>query len=175
MSYPNQRIIKLKPTSVKNAKGRQFLGIFNDIWCNALKDLTATYFILYLYLASRNPRDPLELSQVAVKNETGMAKSTYYKAVNILVEKGYLVETSSNHYEFYDTPHVSERNNNIPRAKLKTLSCEQSSTHEKGEVNNINNKYTSTNIRDIVSTSGNNISLEGTPEAINIDSFFGEW
>ena len=175
MSYPNQRIIKLKPTGVKNAKGRQFLGIYNDIWCAALKDLTVTYFILYLYLASRNPCDPLELSQVAVKNETGMAKSTYYKAFNILVEKGYLVETSSNHYDFYDTPHVSQRNNKIPRAKLLIPSDEQSSTPEKGEVNNINNKYKRVNKRDTVSTSGNSISLERTPEAISIDSFFDEW
>ena len=114
MSYPNQKIIKIKTISVTKAKewGKTFLGIFDDIWHEAVKDLRAQTFILYCYLSSNSAGFDLKLSQVAVSNATGLARSTYYNCVHELIEKGYLVETSSNHYDFMA---ISEKN----KEKLK--------------------------------------------------------
>ena len=46
----------------------------------------------------------LWLSRADVINKTGISASSYARAVAELKEKGYLVYTSSNHYDFYAIP-----------------------------------------------------------------------
>lgn len=142
MGYKNQRYVMIKIEGVEKAKEseRPFLGIYKDTWYNAVKDLEPHAFVLYLYLASNKYDFNLELSQVAVENATGLAKSTYYKSFNKLVEKGYLIETSPHHYNFYDKPHnvVFLKDNDFSQEELPSPPKRQDGTQGKGEINNIN-------------------------------------
>lgn len=70
----------------------------------ASRDLGAHALRLYLYLAANRDNFQLALSPAAIRQEIGMARSTYQDQFHILIDKGYIVETSSNHYAFYEKP-----------------------------------------------------------------------
>ena len=100
MSVPNQRRVYIrKPKYTEN-----FLQIGIYEWQEARRVMTYTEFALFLYLAGNRDGYCLELSQVAVKNATGMGKTSYYDAVNKLIKLGYLVQKHGNYYEFHTTP-----------------------------------------------------------------------
>lgn len=61
-------------------------------------------FLLYLYLASNANNYTLALSPAAVRQEIGMARSTYHDQFHVLLDKGYLVPTHGNTYEFFEVP-----------------------------------------------------------------------
>jgi hypothetical protein len=60
--------------------------------------------VLYLYLASNADNYNLALSWVAVREAVGMARSTYNDQVQNLIDKGYLVLSHGNTYDFYEVP-----------------------------------------------------------------------
>jgi len=70
----------------------------------ASRDLGAHALRLYLYLAANRDNFQLALSPAAIRQEIGRARSTYQDQFHILIDKGYIVETSSNHYAFYEKP-----------------------------------------------------------------------
>lgn len=86
------------------------MGIKNENWQNAAKDLRPHAFLLYLYLASNADNYNLALSPVAVRAAVGMPRSTYNDQILKLIDKGYLVHSHGNTYDFYEVPR--ERNNN---------------------------------------------------------------
>lgn len=47
-SFPNQRTIKIH----KSPLSKDFLGINNEVWQTACRDLRPHAFVLYLYLAA---------------------------------------------------------------------------------------------------------------------------
>lgn len=85
------------------------MGIKNENWQNAAKDLRPHAFLLYLYLASNADNYNLALSPVAVRAAVGMPRSTYNDQILKLIDKGYLVHSHGNTYDFYEVPR--ERNN----------------------------------------------------------------
>ena len=99
-TFPNQRIITVHRESAKS----NFLGIKNENWQSAARDLGAHALMLYLYLASNANGYVLALSPVAVRQAIGMARSTYHDQFHKLVDKGYLVPASGNTFEFYEVP-----------------------------------------------------------------------
>lgn len=104
-SYPNQRIIKVhreKPTS-------DFLGIKNENWQAACRDLGAHSTMLYLYIASNADNYEFALSQRAVQQSIGMPRSTYYDQFHKLVDRGYLKQSNGSTYEFFEKPQPSDR------------------------------------------------------------------
>lgn len=103
ITYPNQRMIHINREPLR----KDFLGINNDNWKSASRDLRPPALLLYLYLASNADNYTFALSPVAVRQEIGMARSTYHDQFHILVDKGYLVPTHGNTYEFYEKPHAS--------------------------------------------------------------------
>lgn len=155
MSFPNQRKITVKTTGTDNSKG--YLQIDKQIWYNAVKDLGAHAFVLYLYFASNRYDYHFELSQVAIANATGMARSTYYKNFNELVAKGYLVEVSPNHYYFYDKPQKEILNidSDFPQNRLPSPRDRQLCAWDNGEINNIDK------IDNTVINNGSNTSITG--------------
>jgi hypothetical protein len=67
-------------------------------------ELKGEAFKLWCYMAKNQNNHTFALSKVdAIKWGIG-SKSSYDRAVAELIEKGYLVETSSNHYDFYEMP-----------------------------------------------------------------------
>lgn len=99
-TYPNQRIVQIH----RETFNRDFLGIKNENWMAAARDLRAHAFLLYLYFASNANNFTLALSQVAVQEAIGMPRSTYHDQFKVLVNKGYLVKRNGNTYDFFEKP-----------------------------------------------------------------------
>ena len=99
-TYPHQRMVKVHRESVKT----DFLGIKNENWKAASRNLRPPAFLLYLYLASNANNFTVALSPAAIRQEIGMARSTYHDQFHILVDKGYLVPSHGNTFEFFETP-----------------------------------------------------------------------
>lgn len=112
VSVPNQRIITVKREMPKS----DFLGIKNENWQAAARNLTPHAMMLYFYLASNKDNYTFALSPAAVRQAIGMARSTYHDQFHNLVDKGYLVPTGGNHFVFYEKPHTSPESNNVADA-----------------------------------------------------------
>ena len=108
VTYPNQRLIKIHRESAKT----DFLGIKNENWQAASRDLGAHALQLYLYLASNANNYTLALSPAAVRQAIGMARSTYHDQFNKLIDRGYLVLSHGNTYEFYEAPNSDTQSKN---------------------------------------------------------------
>lgn len=150
-TFPNQRTVQINRETARSG----FLGIKNENWKAAARNLSAHSLKLYFYLASNADGYELALSPAAVRQEIGMARSTFHDQFNILVDKGYIVHEHGNTYAFYETPqprHGVQASNETPADGL-TLneettdeqaikSAAPNGTQEKIEINNKYNKYT---------------------------------
>lgn len=93
-----------------------FLGIKNENWQAASRDLGAHALRLYLYLAANANNYTLALSPADIRQTIGMPTSTYRDQFMILVDKGYLVQSGSNSYDFYELPQTR-------RAPVQSENC----------------------------------------------------
>ena len=100
ITYPNQRIVRIHRESVKS----DFLGIKNENWQAASRDLGAHGLRLYLYLAANANNYALALSPAAARAAVGIPRSTYFDQFAVMVDKGYLVPGAGNTYDFYEIP-----------------------------------------------------------------------
>jgi hypothetical protein len=108
-TVPNQRVVAIH----REHASSDFLGIKNEHWQAAARDLGAHALMLYLYLASNRDGYTLALSLAAIRQAVGMAASTYRDQFLKLVDKGYLVQRGSgNTYDFYETPQRETRLHN---------------------------------------------------------------
>ena len=103
VTFPNQRMIRIHREPAKT----DFLGIKNENWQAASRDLGAHALQLYLYLASNANNYSTALSPVAVRQAIGMARSTYHDQFHKLVDKGYLVPGTGNSFDFYEMPQTA--------------------------------------------------------------------
>ena len=108
ITFPNQRTVKVHREKAKS----DFLGIKNENWQAASRDLGAHALQLYLYLASNADNYTLALSPAAVRQTIGMARSTYHDQFEKLVLKRYLVPSHGNTYEFYEVPQTATQSQN---------------------------------------------------------------
>ena len=102
-TYPNQRMIKVHREQARS----DFLGIKNENWQSASRDLGAHALQLYLYLASNANNYTLALSPLAVRQAIGMARSTYHDQFHKLIDKGYIVPAHGNTFDFYEVPQAA--------------------------------------------------------------------
>lgn len=100
ITYPNQRVVRIHRESVKS----DFLGIKNENWQAASRDLGAHGLRLYLYLAANANNYALALSPAAARAAVGIPRSTYFDQFAVMVDKGYLVPGAGNTYDFYEIP-----------------------------------------------------------------------
>ena len=110
-TFPNQRMIKVHREEVKT----DFLGIKNENWQAASRDLGAHALRLYLYLAANANNYEFALSPADIRQRIGMPTSTYRDQFLILVDKGYLVQSGNNKFDFYEIPqtrHAPIQNDN---------------------------------------------------------------
>lgn len=105
ITFPNQRVVRIHREPVKT----DFLGIKNENWQAASRDLGAHGLRLYLYLASNANNYALALSPAAARSAIGIPRSTYADQFAVLVDKGYLVPGAGNTYDFYEVPHPATR------------------------------------------------------------------
>lgn len=104
MSVENQKIIKLgkrAPWDSGNIYGRFHI----DALQLAMNELKGETLKLWLYIAKNQDEYQFELSQKALL-DWGLKKDSYYKAVNTLIELGYLTQQreGSNIYIFSEIP-----------------------------------------------------------------------
>lgn len=98
---PNQKDITVhkEPCNKTN-----LYAMFNlDALHKAMKDLTANAFMLWLYIAQNQEGYNFALSNVAFKEATGIGKTAYDNAVDLLIDKGYLVLVKGKTtYDFFE-------------------------------------------------------------------------
>ena len=115
VTYPNQRMIRIHREVAKT----DFLGIKNENWQAASRDLGAHALQLYLYLASNANNYTTALSPVAVRQAIGMARSTYHDQFHKLVDKGYLVPGTGNSFDFYEVPQAAAQAGSLSGAGVQ--------------------------------------------------------
>ena len=151
-TVPNQRVVTIHREPAKS----DFLGIKNENWMYAARDLGAHALMLYLYFASNANGYTLALSPAAIRQAIGMPRSTYQDQILKLIDKGYLIETGANSFDFYEVPKPRHGNNQtpVPAVGLDNGECTSVGTGEDlpvqpitGENIEINNTATTTKSR----------------------------
>ena len=92
---------------IHNSKGNnEQLVIPKDCWQRAVKKERLTYseFCLYLYLASHEDNEVVDLALEKFEKDTGYKKTSYNDAIRTLRKKGFLTQIYENRYEFHLTP-----------------------------------------------------------------------
>lgn len=93
---PNQKVIEIRKV---HAKGRILdINANRKAQCN----LSAQAYVLYMHFILNLPGYQEALSVAYITDSTSLSERGYYKAVNELIEKQYLVKTPSTQFsEFY--------------------------------------------------------------------------
>ena len=99
-TYPNQKTVVIHREPVKS----DFLGIKNENWMAAARDLRPFAFMVYLYLAANANGFKLALSPAAIRDAIGLSVSTCNDQIKVLIDRGYLVPSHGNTYDFYEVP-----------------------------------------------------------------------
>jgi len=143
----NQRTVRVH----RERAASDFLGIKNENWKAAARDLSPHALLLYLYLASNADNYTFALSPAAITADIGMPRSTYHDQFKVLVNKGYLVNTRGNTYDFYEKPQarpvIEDLNERSPHGlnfeddTADGFSMGQPITNCTGDKIEINNRY----------------------------------
>lgn len=100
-TVPNQKIIKIPNRITDN----DLLKVNKKIFEKALKDLSGNEFKLWCYFYNNEENSEFALSSAHAIRVLGFSKPTYNRAIQTLIEKKYLIQTSrENYYIFADTP-----------------------------------------------------------------------
>lgn len=95
--YANQKVVM---TTKVNPKGGKIFDL--DANKRAMQDLSPHGYVLYMHFIQNVPGYIEALSLKIITATTPLSEKTYYKAVNELITKGYLVRTFHEDYnEFY--------------------------------------------------------------------------
>lgn len=114
-SFPNQRTVTIhKPLYEKN-----FVQVDIDEWQEAFDRLTRISFGPYLYCCGNQDGYKLGLSSAAVQNALHISDTSYRRAVDELLEKGYFIQNTNTKYDFYTTPQPTSY---VPKPKRKKAS-----------------------------------------------------
>lgn len=95
---PNQKTITVCKELCDNQHYYTMISL-NALECAAI-DLKSGAFKLWVYLAKNQNNFTFGLSNKAVAEQFGIKKDQYDSAVKELIEKGYLIETAKNIYQF---------------------------------------------------------------------------
>ena len=104
---PNQKVVTIHKVHGKSGK-------ILDIASNkkAMKELSLAAYELYMHFILSMPGYTEALSLQSIIETTSLKERTYYKAVNELIEKGYLVKETHNnfkdYYGFYENPYHTQ-------------------------------------------------------------------
>lgn len=102
---PNQKVIEIHKVHDKS-------GRILDIQTNrkAQKELSAQTYVLYMHFVLNLPEYKEALSLKNILETTSLSERGYYKAVNELIDKQYLIQKPSKEYtefyHFYEKPQL---------------------------------------------------------------------
>lgn len=106
MSYPNQLIIQCVPEERKRNERYGSLSRKAEIVAARLLNDGSASHIVFLYFALHKKDHKFELSKKELKKYLGISEKQYRKAIDVLKEKGYMVQRNptSNIYYFKRIP-----------------------------------------------------------------------
>lgn len=109
ISNPNQKQIEVKKEKYMKKKddgGLKYCKVSIKGMQNAMKNLTAKEFQVWLYFAKNEAGYEFWLSPAEAQEEYGISTSSFRKAITKLEDEGYLVlkEGKTNQYYFYEIP-----------------------------------------------------------------------
>lgn len=139
---PNQKAIKV--SKEKCDTNNLYAAINLDAMENAARALKAGAFKLWIYFAKNQNGYEFALSNKAVEENFGIKKDQYDTAIKELIEKGYLIETSSNHFTFEEKPTFEKQEKTTFKNGEKPLSKVVKNHNQKQE-NPITNITDNTN------------------------------
>ena len=101
-TVPNQKTISVQK---EKCSADELYSMYNlGALQYAMLDLKGEAFKIWVYIGKNQHGYTFGLSKVDAINWGIGSKSSYDRAVKELIDKGYLVETSPNHYDFYELP-----------------------------------------------------------------------
>ena len=104
-TYANQKTVTIH----KEKYNQDFLQVGKDEWMAAYDKLPRGAFGLYLYLCGNMNGYRLGLSSAAVQDALGVSDSTYRRAIESLLENGYLLQVGSDkNLHFYPKPQPTD-------------------------------------------------------------------
>lgn len=138
MAVANQKIVVIAP---RQAYTKDFSRIHNEALQKAMQQLKGEHLKLWLYLIKNKDNYQLELSQKALE-EWGLKKDSYYRAVESLVELGYLTpaKDGSNIYTFteYQSNSQNAKKTSQNAKKSSDLAKETSQNPQRNTIHTIN-------------------------------------
>ena len=96
----NQKTITTK--GAKHDKEHIYATLNIDAMGAAMERLKPNTFKVWCYLAKNQNNYTFALSCVDTCKFCNISKPTYLAAIQELIEAGYLINTSGNHYDFYE-------------------------------------------------------------------------
>ena len=108
ITSPHQRIITVKRDMPKQSKEnkRPYMIAYTDVIEEAARNLsTVGEFKVYLYMINNQDNYKFGCSPQNIADRYGLNIDTVKKAINKLIEKGYIIKTKGT-YEFHEKPLV---------------------------------------------------------------------
>ena len=109
--FPNQKVIEIHKV---HDKGGRILDIPTNR--QAQKELSAQTYVLYMHFVLNLPEYKEALSLKHILETTSLSERGYYKAVNELIDKQYLVRKPNKEYAefyyFYEKPQPKTQHQN---------------------------------------------------------------
>lgn len=106
-TVPNQKIVTVNKEPCSKCKHYAMINI--EAMEGASRDLRAGSFVLWCYFAKNQSGYQFALSNTAALESMGIKRDAYNNAVKELMEKGYLVNTCGNNYQFNEKPQAKDR------------------------------------------------------------------
>lgn len=104
-TYANQKAITINRNLPTKGEKKKFLSAYYDNITQASRLLTGEVaFKLYLYLLSNQDKYVDNFSPQKFANDFGTSIDRTRRVFAQLEEAGYIVRTSANNYQFYETP-----------------------------------------------------------------------
>lgn len=119
-TVPNQKVVKVNKEPC--SKSNLYTAINLKAMEQAAINLDAGAFKLWVYFAKNQNNYNFALSSKDVEETFGMKIKQYNNAVETLIEKKYLVNTSGNNYDFYEVPVNTKKDNDVITFEDNTLS-----------------------------------------------------
>lgn len=136
---PNQKTIQVKKELCDSNNHYTMINL-NALEC-AARNLKSGAFKLWVYFAKNQDNYTLALSNKAVAEYFGIKKDQYDNAVKELIEKGYLIETAKNIYQFKElSEKATIKSGKKPQSKVVETNTEKWENPITNNTNNTINK-----------------------------------
>lgn len=103
-SNPNQRHIIINRTMPQKGEKKRFLTVYYHNIAAAAQELSEVPFKLYVYLLCNEDKYDLWFSPAAFAKDFGVSAGAARRAVNSLIEAGYVMDLENNKLAFYEEP-----------------------------------------------------------------------